>query len=69
MNRRTYNPLTEGYRGHSDTTEKWSTEGYNAKARERGYTGTDLVSSAPKIIPSIQSAVVKPNNAEKLKTD
>jgi len=48
MENRNYNPLNEGYTG-----------GHYVK---RGYTGSSTTTSqAPVTLPSIQSAVVKPN--------
>ena len=53
MNKRTYNPLTEGYSGK--------------KADHYGYTGKVTTSNIPKTMPSIKSAVTKPSNIEKSK--
>ena len=61
MNKRTYNPLTEGYSGQNINSTSY---GYSGKDTNRGYTGSSAVSSAPKTIPAIKSAVTKSNNSK-----
>ncbi len=50
MNERNYNPLNEGYSGRSTKTDD--------------YTGTNSKSLAPKSIPSIKSAIIKPATSQ-----
>lgn len=71
MNKRTYNPLTEGYSGKNlnDGQEGFTAEGYSAQdITKRGYTGKSQVLSAPPNIPIIKSAVTKPNNSNQSPT-
>jgi len=60
MNKRTYNPLTEGYSG-----QNISKTAYRSIVKEihGGYTGHSTASSAPKTIPAIKSAVMKSNQS------